>query len=134
MPNGDIVLTYVVRNGYTDDKSGFPSFGIEAVVSKDNGQTWDLDHKYILASYTAQIKGTWWGSPQSTSTVMLPDGSLLTAFGTGVRNLPTQDICKMDVALVRWRPSRKPVNSENTLRSAPYESDLRNKFDLYSIK
>jgi len=81
-----------------------------------------------------EIKGTWWGSTQSTSSVLLPDGSLLTAFGTGVRNLPTQKICKMDVALVKWRPSRRPVNSEHTLRAAPYESDLRNKTDLYTVK
>jgi hypothetical protein len=129
LPGGELVLTYVVRNGYTDDPNGYPRFGIEAVISKDHGQTWDLDHKYILASYSAQIKGTWWGSTQSTSSVLLPDGTVLTAFGTGVRNLPTQDICKMDVALVKWRPGRKPVNSEHTLRDAPYQSDLRNKFD-----
>ena len=129
LPGGELVLTYVVRNGYTDDPDGYPRFGIEAVISKDHGQTWDLDHKYILASYSAQIKGTWWGSTQSTSSVLLPDGSLLTAFGTGIRNLPTQNICKMDVALIKWRPSRKPVNSERTLRDTPYQSDLRNKFD-----
>ena len=134
LPSGELVLTYAVRNGYTDDQDGYPRFGIEAVISKDNGKTWDLDHKYILASYSAQIKGTWWGSTQSTSSVLLPDGSLLTAFGTGVRNLPTQKICKMDVALVKWRPSRRPVNSEHTLRAAPYESDLRNKTDLYTVK
>ena len=134
LPSGEIVLTYVVRNGYTDNENGYPRFGIEAVISKDNGKTWDLDHKYILASYTAQVKGTWWGSTQSTSSVLLPDGSLLTAFGTGVRNLPTQNICKMDVALVKWRPSRKHTNSEHTLRDAPYQSDRRNKFDLDAVK
>ena len=50
MPNGHIVMTYVVRNGYVADKTGRLRFGIEAVVSTDNGETWDLDHKYILAS------------------------------------------------------------------------------------
>lgn len=134
LPSGEIVMTYVVRNGYADDENGYPRFGIEAVISKDNGRTWDLDHKYILASYTAQIKGTWWGSTQSTSSVLLPDGSLLTAFGTGVRNVPTQNICKMDVALIKWRPSRKRTNSEHTLRDAPYQSDLRNKFDPDMVK
>ncbi len=134
MPSGDIVMTYVVRNGYTNDNDGFPRFGIEAVVSKDNGKTWDLDHKYILASYSAQIKDTWWGSTQSTTNVLLPDGYILTAFGTGVRNLPTQSICKMDVAMVKWKPSGQAINTETTLRDALYESDLRNKFDLYSVK
>ena len=136
VPNGDIVMTYVVRNGYIADKNGLNRFGIEAVVSKDNGETWDLDHKYILASNSSIMKGdrASWGSPQSTSNVILPDGSLLTVFGTGVRNVPTQTLWKMDVAVVKWRPSSEPVNSEDTLRKAPYQSDLRNKFDLDSVK
>lgn len=136
MPNGDIVMTYVVRNGYISDKNGLRRFGIEAVVSKDNGRTWDLDHRYILASNSSVMKGDRenWGSPQSTSNVILPDGSLLTAFGTGVRNLPTQTLWKMDVALVKWRLSDEPINADNKLRKEPYKSDLRNKFDLDSVK
>ena len=100
----------------------YARFGIEAVVSKDNGKTWDLDHKYILASNNSIMKGDRenWGSPQSTSNVLLPDGGLLTVFGTGVRNVPTQTLWKMDVVLVKWRPSSEPVNREDTLRKAPY--------------
>jgi hypothetical protein len=136
LPNGHIVLTYVVRNGYLPDKSGRLRFGIEAVVSTDNGATWDLDHKYILASNNSIMKDdrVCWGSPQSTSNVVLPDGSLLTAFCTGVRNAPTQTLWLMDVALVKWRPSDEPANSDDALRKAPYDSDLRNKFDLDSVK
>lgn len=136
MPNGDIVMTYVVRNGYTADKNGLCRFGVEAVVSKDNGETWDIDHKYILASNSSTMKGTRenWGSPQSTSNVLLPDGSLLTAFGTGVRNVPTQTLWKMDVVLMKWRLSDKPVGDDATLRNSPYDSDLRNRFDLDSVK
>lgn len=136
MPNGHIVMTYVVRNGYIADRNGLCRFGVEAVVSKDNGATWDLDHKYILASNNSTMKGDRenWGSPQSTSNVVLPDGSLLTAFGTGVRNVPDQTIWKMDLVLVKWQPRDEPVNSDDTLRNAPYESDLRNKFDLDSVK
>ncbi|MDA1215134.1 MAG: sialidase family protein, partial [Planctomycetota bacterium] len=44
LPNGDLVMTYVVRKGYIDSPDGFRQFGIEAVVSKDHGRTWDLDH------------------------------------------------------------------------------------------
>lgn len=136
MPDGTIVMTYVVRNGYVDDKSGLHRFGIEAVVSKDNGKTWDLDHKYILASNSSIMKDDRanWGSPQSTSNVLMPDGSLLTVFGTGVRNMPAQTLWKMDAVLVKWRLGSKPVNTENTLRKTPYQSDLRNKFDLDSLK
>jgi len=134
LPSGDIVMTYVVRNGYTDDRNGFPRFGVEAVISHDNGNTWDLDHKYILASWTAKIRHTWWGAAQSTSTVVLPSGALLTAFGTGLRNVPEDTICEMDVALVRWRPSRGRVSSESAISRAPFDSDLRNRFDLESAR
>ncbi|NUQ63207.1 MAG: hypothetical protein HUU20_21105, partial [Pirellulales bacterium] len=48
--------------------------------------------------------------------------------------VPAQTLWKMDVALVKWRPGAEPVNSDDTLRRAPYQSDLRNKFDLDSVK
>ena len=136
LPDGRVVLTYVVRNGYVADKNGLSRFGIEAVVSNDNGQTWDLDHKYLLATNSSVMKGERenWGSPQSTSNALLPSGDLLTVFGTGVRNEPTQTLWLMDVAIVKWRPDSQPVNAEETLRKAPFQSDLRNKFDLDSVK
>jgi hypothetical protein len=53
-------------------------------------------------------------------TLRLPDGSILTAFGTGYR---CQDIVKgqpapRDVGLVRCRLNTETVNSEAKLRSA----------------
>ncbi|MEI2723480.1 MAG: sialidase family protein [Verrucomicrobiota bacterium] len=131
LPNGDLVMPYVVRVGYPDTKDGFPRFGIEAMISHDHGQTWDLDHKYLLAYWTGKVTGrnSWWGLSQTTSTVRLPDGTLLTAFGTGFRNESTQPLCKMDVGLVRWRVSDRPTNSDRTLRDAPFDSELRNRFE-----
>ena len=109
MPNGDIVMTYVVRAGYPEDPDGFPQFGIEAVVSRDNGQTWDTAHRYILARWSGNRKGenSWWPSSQATSTVLLPDGSLLTAYGTGYRGEPNENglPSPRDVGLVHWRPA-----------------------------
>lgn len=40
-------------------------------------------------------------------THQLPDGTILTAFGTGFRNPADARICKMDIALLRWR-TRSP--------------------------
>ncbi len=136
MPNGDIVMTYVVRNGYKPNGEGLNMFGIEAVVSKDNGQTWDLDNKYVLASNSSTMTGgrTNWGSPQSTSNVLLPNGSILTVFGTGVRNVPSQTLWKMDVAIVRWSLTEKPATRDRTIRDAKLESDTRNLFDVAGIK
>jgi len=107
--DGNIVMSYVVRLGYPDTNDGFPQYGVEAVVSKDNGQTWDLEHRYVLATWVGNRKGKndWFCSVQSTSTVLLPDGTLLTAFGTGFTNTPETKACKMDVALVTWRLDAK---------------------------
>ncbi|MCY3766556.1 MAG: sialidase family protein [Gemmatimonadetes bacterium] len=117
LPCGYIVATYVVRLGYSDTADGFPRFGIEAVVSRDNGRTWDLDRRYILAAWTGNRKsspspigklrsGGWHASPHTTSSVVLPDGSILTAYGTGYRQ--KEDAFgpglygPRDVGLVNW--------------------------------
>lgn len=103
LPDGRILMSYVVRIGYPDTAAGFPQFGVEAVVSRDHGQTWDLEHRYVLIKWVGRLQGehAYHCSVQSTSTVLLPDGGLLTAFGTGFYSPETQR--KKDVALIRWR-------------------------------
>ena len=134
MPNGDIVMTYVVRRGYTADKDGFPRFGIEAITSRDHGRTWDLDHRYILHSWTGKRKGDdtyWWPSSQATSSVLFADGSILTAFGTGYRvgTQATYPPSPRDVGLIQWRLNPEAVNDDRTIRDAAFDSELRNVFD-----
>ena len=104
LPDNHIVMTYVVRKGYPKTPDGFIQFGIEAVVSKDNGQTWDLDHRYILHQWPSyrKDKNAWYASSQSTATVLLPDGTILTAFGTGYRSKGGREGPR-DVGLVRWQ-------------------------------
>ncbi len=131
MPDGRIVMTYVVRKGYVDTPDGFPQFGIEAIVSADNGRTWDLDHKYILHLWPGLRKdeNKWWPSSQATSTVLLPDGSLLTAFGTGYRIGPASRQEPRDAGLVHWRLSDAQTDGDRRLRDAPVDSDARNVCD-----
>lgn len=133
MPDGALVMTYVVRAGYVDAADGTPQFGIEAIVSRDHGQSWDLDHKYILASWKGNRTGltAWWASSQATSTLLLPDGSLLTAFGTGYRSRPNTDNMPTprDIGLVRWRLNDNSLNDDHQIADAPATSDLRNVFD-----
>lgn len=132
MRNGDIVMTYVVRKGYRSDPAGFARFGIEAIVSRDNGQTWDLDHRYILHAWTGNRKGPeyWWASSQATSSVLLPDESILTAFGTGYRSQPgPKGPGPRDAGLIHWRLSDAPLNADHAITDAPPDSDLRNVFD-----
>ncbi len=132
MPNGDIVMTYVVRLGYTAAADGLPQFGVEAVVSRDNGKTWDLDHKFLLASWKGNRTGenAWWASSQSTSTVILPGGDLLTVFGTGYRSQPGPvNFTPRDIGLVRWKLNNKGLNKDRTIRDAPWDSEARNVFN-----
>ncbi|HOH51654.1 MAG TPA: sialidase family protein [Candidatus Hydrogenedentes bacterium] len=133
MPNGDLVMTYVVRKGYTDTADGFPQFGVEAVVSRDHGATWDLDHKVLLHTWAGNRKGpnAWWPSSQATSTVLLPDGFLLTAFGTGYRSRPNAQgqSAPRDVGLIQWTLRDAPLIPCRTLADAAPDSDLRNVFD-----
>jgi hypothetical protein len=114
LPDGRILMTYVVRLGYPNTAAGFPEVGVEAVVSRDNGQTWDMDHRYILARWESTLRGedSWYCSVQSTSTLLMPDGTILTAFGTGFCNQPGTDWCKMDVAMVRWRMDAQSANGK----------------------
>ena len=132
LPDGRLVMTYVVRKGYVDTPDGYPQFGIEAIVSTDNGRTWDLDHKYILHAWSGSRKdeNKWWPSSQATSTVLLPDGSLLTAFGTGYRITAATTVAQpRDVGLIRWRLSDAPVDGTTTIRDAVPDSDARNVCD-----
>ena len=134
LPNGHIVMTYVVSKGYIDTTDGFPQFGIEAVISRDHGHTWDLDHRYILHSWKGNRTDAnkWWASCQATSTIMFPDGSLLTAFGTGYRSEPTEidnQPAPRDVGLILWRVEESSCTEEHALRDAAFDSDLRNVMD-----
>ena len=136
LPSGDIVMSYVARKGYVDTPEGYPQFGVEAVVSHNNGKTWDLDHRYIFATWAgnrADPGWSWTRSPQATSSVLLPDGSILTAFGTGHRVIvPEDDPQKYhprDVGLVKWRVNNEGLNDDTTIADAPADSDLRNVFD-----
>jgi hypothetical protein len=139
LPSGDIVMTYVVRLGYVRTSNDLPQFGVEAVVSHDNGQTWDLDHRYLLHTWVGNRKGPnecqpgpqeWWASSQCTSTVLMPDGSMLTAFGTGYRSQPCPGgFAPRDVGLVSWQFGNQPLNGDRTLRDSSPDSDTRNLFD-----
>lgn len=66
--DGRILMTYAARIGELDGRT---YHGVEAVVSRDHGVTWDWDNRYIL--FRASDQGM--HSPQS---VQLHDGRILT--------------------------------------------------------
>jgi hypothetical protein len=123
MPGGEMIMSYNVRRGYPDAASGYPQFGIEAVVSRDHGQTWDLDHRYILHVYEGNVAARdFWsfqGATSNASTAILPGGSLLTAF--------SMEYTK--IGLVRWRLNDQGLNQDKIHAEAPCDSALRNEFD-----
>ena len=136
LPDGDIVMTYAARKGYVETPEGYPQFGVEAVVSHDNGRTWDLDHRYILAAWPGNRTDpawSWTRCSQMTSSVLLPNGSILTVFGAGCRaTVPEDDpqrYSPRDVGLVNWRVNNEGLNDDRTIADAPSDSDLRNRFD-----
>jgi hypothetical protein len=131
LPDGRLVMSYVVRMGYKNSAKGFPQFGIEAAVSHDHGKTWDLDHRYLLHTWTGKQTGRWWwwGSPICTSTVLLSDGSLLTSYCTGFRAADNEHVLPMprDVALVKWSLGDAELNTDRQIRDAKFDSDFRNR-------
>ena len=70
-------------------------------------------------------------SSQATSSVLLPDGSILTALGTGYRAIVPEDepqkFRPRDVGLVNWRVNNEGLNDDRTIANAPADSDLRNR-------
>ena len=97
MPNGDIVMTYIVRQDREDGGLAAYRRGSEALVSHDNGLTWDMQRKYILDGWDYSD-----GDPQTPAvcghlgSTLLDDGSILTAYG----NYVAKGVC-----LIRWRPA-----------------------------
>ena len=69
--NGDILMTYATRMGELD---GEMFHGIEAVLSRDNGRTWDWDNRFILFRWAMN---QFMHTPDSLE---LADGRILTVF------------------------------------------------------
>ena len=66
--SGVLISTY----GFRGTPHGTAPFGIRAMISTDNGRTWDIDHEIYKTDVSADL-----GYP---STVECRDGSLLTVF------------------------------------------------------
>ena len=142
LPSGKLVMVYNVRLGYPPTEDGFPQYGIEAVVSRDHGRTWDLERRYLLMVYRGpKVIGAdrWWAAAtQGTSVVLLPDGSLLTAFGSGYRVDPdppgAEHYFPRDIGLIQWEIKRDPPNVLEGISAAPDDPASRNEFDPYATR
>jgi hypothetical protein len=96
LPNGDLVMTLIVRVDVQDGRLASYLRGCEAIVSRDNGLTWDVGRKYVLDEYEFTDGVHWFnGECGHLFTTLLADGALLTCYG----NYLAKGIC-----LIRWRP------------------------------
>jgi hypothetical protein len=98
-PNGDLVMTLIVRLDMGEDGL-LASYrrGCEAIVSHDNGLTWDLGRKYVLDEFSSPgFLGKWsFGPCGHLCSALLDDGALLTCY----TNYREKAAC-----LIRWRLS-----------------------------
>lgn len=95
LPGGQIVLTYIMRQDVEAGRLASYRRGAGAVLSSDNGLTWDMDHRYLLGDFEfadgtpfALACGHQWSA-------LLHDGSVLTVFG----HYASKGAC-----LVKWKP------------------------------
>jgi len=98
-PDGDLVMGYIVRQ---DIRGGGPASyrkGCEALVSSDNGVTWDPSRRYVLDDWPYCDPGKSFIDNHAicghTCSTTLDDGRLLTAYSNYVVK---------GAALIRWSP------------------------------
>ncbi|MCK5120016.1 MAG: exo-alpha-sialidase [Candidatus Latescibacteria bacterium] len=95
MPDGDIVMTLIVRADVQGGKLASYCRGCEALVSRDHGLTWDLGQKIILDEYEFFDNKKWYnGECGHSCSTLLDDGSLLTVYGNYLAR---------SAAVINWR-------------------------------
>lgn len=106
LPNDDLVMTVVRRLDIRGGKLASYRLGCDALVSHDHGLSWNVDRIYILDNWphlhhqdlgavTWETGDMWYGCASGhLSSVLLGDGSILTAYGHYAYG----------GALIKWRP------------------------------
>jgi len=99
MPDGTLVMTFIMRQDVQEGRMASYTRGCGAVLSYDNGLTWDTEHDYLLDSFAFAD-----GTPLALAcghiySTLLDDGSILTCYG----RYPSKGGC-----LVRWTPAKEP--------------------------
>jgi hypothetical protein len=95
MANGDLVMVLIRRIDFSNGKLVSYRRGCDAVISRDHGETWDVEHLYVLDDFL-YCKGEDWmrGACGHISSTLLPDGSILTGYGRD----------NVGGVLIRWKP------------------------------
>lgn len=95
LPNRDILLTHIERQDIDD--GGLASYrrGCGAVISHDNGLTWDMAHRYILDGFDFSDNTPMALACGHQYSTLLSDGRILTCYS----NYTTK--CGV---IIRWQP------------------------------
>jgi len=113
LPNGDLVCTMVVRDDVAEGTLASHRRGCDAVVSGDNGGTWNLDRRYELHRFDYFRPGAWLdGQCGHIGAVALDDGSMISAYGNYLKGA---------AVLVRWKPDAGPALPLTAEDDAPSE-------------
>jgi len=96
LPSGEIAMTYIVRDDVRGGELASYLRGCEALISRDHGQSWDLDRRIALDEF-AFFDGVKWfnGETGHLYSTLLDDGSILTCYGKYLAK---------GAALIRWHP------------------------------
>jgi hypothetical protein len=97
LPDGDLLMTMIVRDDIRTG-GGLTTHmrGCDALLSHDNGLTWNLDRRITLDEFNYYNSSDWLdGQCGHLGTVVLSDGSVLTAYGKYLDGT---------AVLVKWNP------------------------------
>jgi len=94
LPGGEIVLTYIERQDIENGHLVSYRRGAGAVVSYDNGLTWDMAHRFLLGDFEFADETPYALACGHQWSALLDDGHILTVFG----HYPSRGAC-----LVKWK-------------------------------
>ncbi len=98
----------IVRDDWRDGHLAGHMRGCDAVVSYDNGVSWNLDERIILDEFEYLDPGYWVdGQCGHIGSAVLDDGFILTAYG---------HYLKEAAVLIKWKPGAQPLISSTNGR------------------
>tara|TARA_B100000809_G_scaffold240001_1_gene261968 strand:- start:117 stop:1118 length:1002 start_codon:yes stop_codon:yes gene_type:complete len=81
MPGGELVMTVIRRVDFRDGKLVSYRRGCDAVISRDHGETWDIEHMIVLDDFLFCDGENWnRGACGHSCSTLLPDGSILSGY------------------------------------------------------
>lgn len=98
LPNGDLVLTHILRQDIPNGAMDVATYnrGCEALVSHDNGETWDVSRRYVLHHFEYTDGSRFTLASGHLYSALLDDGSIITVYG---------DYIHRGGGVIRWKPN-----------------------------